>query len=47
MPAMLSVPTSCNGNQYILTVNDYFTKWGEAVALPSKYAEGVAKVLEN
>lgn len=38
-------PTSCNGNQYILTVNDYVTKWGEAVAFPSKCVEGVAEAL--
>ena len=38
-------PTSHNGNRYILTVNDYFTKWGEAIALPSKCAQGTAEAL--
>ena len=38
-------PTSHNGNRYILTVNDHFTKWGEAVALPSKCAQGTAEAL--
>jgi len=38
-------PTSHNGNRFILTVSDYFTKWVEAVALPSKCAQGVAESL--
>ena len=38
-------PTSSSGNRYILTVSDYFTKWAEAVALPSKHAQGVAETL--
>lgn len=38
-------PTSSSGNRYILTVSDYFTKWAEAVALPSKHAQGVAEAL--
>ena len=38
-------PTSSSGNRYILTVSDYFTKWTEAVALPSKHAQGVAEAL--
>ena len=38
-------PTSSAGNRYILTVSDYFTKWVEAVPLPSKCAAGVSKAL--
>ena len=39
------LPTSSSGNRYILTVSDYFTKWAEAIALPSKHAQGVAEAL--
>jgi hypothetical protein len=38
-------PTSTEGNRYILTISDYFTKFVEAVALPNKSAVGVAQVL--
>ena len=36
---------SKSGNLYILTVSDYFSKWVEAVPLPSKHAVGVAHAL--
>lgn len=38
-------PPSLSGNSYILTLSDYFTKWVEAVPLPTKAAHGVATVL--
>jgi hypothetical protein len=38
-------PTSKCGNKYILTLSDYFTKWVEAIPLPTKCAPGVAKSL--
>ncbi len=38
-------PISKNGNRFILTLSDYFTKWVEAIALPSKCAIGVARSL--
>ena len=33
----------CQGNRYILTLSDYFTKFVEAVPLPDKSAPGVTK----
>lgn len=33
------------GNQYILTIMDYFTKWAEAIATPNKSACQVANAL--
>ena len=38
-------PESVHGNNYILTLCNYFTKWVEAVPLPTKEAPGVAKSL--
>ena len=38
-------PTSSQGNRYILTLSDYFTKFAQAVPLPDKAAAGVAKTL--
>ena len=39
---LIKMPTSRSGNNYILTLVDFFSKWPEAVALPSKSAENVA-----
>lgn len=42
----LIFPVSSSGNRYILTLSDYFTKWVEAVPLPTKEeAPGVANTL--
>ena len=38
-------PTSQRGNRYILTLSDYFTKFAEAIPLPTKCAKGVVNVL--
>ena len=38
-------PSSSKGNRYILTISDYFSKFVEAVALPTKNADGVANAL--
>lgn len=38
-------PASTMGNKYILTVADYFTKFVDATALPTKEADGVATTL--
>ena len=38
-------PPSHQGSQYILTMADYFTKFVEAVPMPTKHAVGVASNL--
>ena len=40
-------PQSLSGNRYILTISDYFTRFGWAKALPSKEAEGVVSALKE
>ena len=37
--------TSTNGNRYLLTQTDYFSKYVEAIPLPDKSALSVAKGL--
>lgn len=37
--------TTRNGNKYLITCTDYFSKWVEAEALPNKSAHTVAKFL--
>ena len=39
------LPLSNRGNRYILTLQDYFTKWPEALALPDNKASTVARAL--
>ena len=39
------VPTSSKGNEYILTISDYCSKWVEAVALPTKCASATTDAL--
>ncbi len=36
------LPIMANGNRFILTMIDYFSKWAEAYALPNHKAETVA-----
>ena len=38
-------PVSKQGNKYILTISDYFTKFVDAVPLPDKEATSVAAAL--
>ena len=38
-------PISKKGNQYILTLSDYFSKFVEAVPLPDKCAKSVSRIL--
>ena len=35
------------GNKYILTIIDYYTKYAEAIALPNQEAETVVRALEQ
>ena len=35
------------GNRYVLTLTDYFSKWPEALPIPHKDAESVAKCLAS
>ena len=42
---LTSITASEKGNQFILTVMDYFTKYVHAVPLPDKSAIGVATAL--
>ena len=33
---ILQVPMSMQGNQYLLVLQDYFTKWAEAISMPDQ-----------
>jgi hypothetical protein len=44
---MVKMPVSKSGNNYLLTVMDYFTKWPHAVPIPDKSARTVASALYN
>ena len=39
------LPETPSGNKYIMTVTDYFSKWPEAKAIPTKEARHVAEFL--
>ncbi len=41
------LPITANGNRFILTMIDYFSKWAEAYALPNHKAETVADCIVN
>ena len=38
-------PTADDGNKYILTISDYFTKYVEAIPTPDKCSSRVASIL--
>ena len=44
---ILKVPPSSQGNQYILVVQDYFSKWPFARALPDQKAHRIVQVLKD
>ena len=35
---ILKVPLSTNNNHYLLVIQDYFTKWADAIPLPDQSA---------
>lgn len=42
---LVEFPVSQNGNRYCITLTDYFSKWAEAAAIPTKEAKHVAAFL--
>ena len=44
---ILKVPRSVEGNQYLLVVQDYFSKWPFAKAIPDQTAERIVQVRRN
>ena len=44
---ILKVPMSSRGNQYLLVIQDYFSKWPFAVPLPDQKAETIVRALKD
>ena len=44
---ILKVPISSRGNQYLLVIQDYFSKWPFAIPLPDHKAERIVQVLKD
>ena len=42
---LITLPLSKKGNQYCITLTDYFSKWVEAAPMPTKEAKHVAEFL--
>lgn len=42
---ILQLPLSCQNNKYLLVIQDYFTKWAEAIPLPNQTANWITKEL--
>ena len=42
---MIELPVSSRGNHYCITLTDYFSKWAEAMPVPTKEASHVADFL--
>ena len=42
---ILQVPVSSNNNRYLLVIQDYFTKWVEAIPLPDQTAKRITSEL--
>lgn len=41
------LPLTSDGNRYILTMTDYFTKFVDLFALPDKTAQGVSRSIKT
>ena len=44
---ILGVPTSFNGNQCSIVVQDHFTKWADAIHFANQKANTIVKALVN
>ena len=44
---ILKVPVSVNNNRYLLVLQDYFTKWAEAIPLRDQTALSITTALVN
>ena len=42
---ILEVPLSCSKNRYLLVIQDYFSKWADAIPLPNQTADSITKEL--
>jgi len=42
---ILEVPLSFNKNRYLLVIQDYFSKWADAIPLPNQTADRITKEL--
>jgi len=42
---IVEVPVSCQNNRYLLVMQDYFTKWPTAIALPDQTAARITREL--
>ena len=42
---ILQVPLSTNNNRYLLVIQDYFTKWADAIPLPDQTAPRITTEL--
>ena len=42
---VLQVPVSNRGNRYLLVLQDYFTKWAEAILMPNQTAECIVWII--
>ena len=41
---VLEVPMSCQGNRYLLVLQDYFTKWAKSILMPDQTGERIVHV---